>query len=110
MIVSSIDKNYMVFFKINNTEDQVESLLPLLDMQAGASVAIFDCDMDELNKDMPDLERADADGDDDESNVNVEKVLMETLDTEVKGILSAFESKAGWQDFRGNRDTIVCPF
>ena len=110
MIVSSIDKNYMVFFKINNTEDPVESLLPLLDLQAGVSVAIFDCDMDELNKDMPDLEQVDLDGDTDESNVNVEKVLMETLDAEVKGIISTIDSKAGWKDFRGNRNTIVCPF
>ena len=111
MILKSMDRKSMFFSKINNTDDKVLSPQPLLDLQAGASMRLFDCDMDDLNEDLPDLEMPDPNGDDDdEGTVQVEKALVEILEKEVKGLLKAIGTKEGVRLLRNDKNVIVCPF
>jgi len=79
--------------------------LPAMD-----SSSIFDCDMDALNQDIPNLdEEHTMDEDEDEGSVNVEKVLLKSLSVEVKEVLATIKSKDEWKKLRGQSDTMVCP-
>ena len=84
----------------------------LLDLQAGAAGSIFDCDLHQVIEDMPNFDHDDhdEDEDEDEANVNVEVVLKRSLQTEVASLLKEIGSKSGWQELRGTRDEMVCPF
>ena len=79
-----------------------------------ASSSIFDCDMDALNQDIPNLDDPKAEDscqteDEDEGSVNVEKVLLESLCVEVKELLATIKNKDEWTKLRGQSDTMVCP-
>ena len=79
-----------------------------------ASSSIFDCDMDALNQAMPNFDDGKAEDsylteEEDEGNVNVEKVLQETLSFEVKELVATIKKKKDWLKLRGHSDTLVCP-
>ena len=109
MLASSVDRNTMIFFKVNDAEGCLDGLDPLLDLQARTAVSIFDCDIDDFNQDIPDIDQVDQE-EGDEANVNVEKALVGNLNSEVKGMVAAIKSKVGWAQFKGDQDAIVCPF
>ena len=66
-----------------------------------ASSSIFDCDMDALNQEFPNFDdRKGEDGcqteDEDEGSVNVAKVVLESLPTEVKELIATIKNKDEW--------------
>lgn len=110
MIETATDNKHIVFFNVNKADSEIVSLLPLLDLQAGTGVPLFDCDLDQVFKDMPTFASELSDEEDDEANVNVERCLKKALASEVSGVLTTIASKKEWLKMKSGRDSLICPF